>query len=263
MSIYNGRIVAVGKGDENNIIYSDNSGVSWTGLGKIFSDRGHKVAYSEIQDQWLAVGQGSSWGFYSSNGIEWDEITSLNLISAYGVATNGNRCVAVGEGSNTNNRSIIYSDNVINGWQNIENSRSDIFTNSAIGVASYGNNWVAVGNGTNHKIAYSSDNAETWTPSLIVDGSNTNVLFTWKGNTIATNGSRWIAGGAGTNSGYYMLLGYSDNNGQTWTKVDHWVVDTFTEIYGSHWDGNRFWLSGKGTRGKLAYSYDGLNWNFF
>ena len=76
----------------------------------------------------------------------------------------------------------------------------------------------------------------------MVDGSNTNVLFTLKGNTIATNGSRWIAGGAGTNSGYYMLLGYSDNNGQTWTKVDDWMVDTFTEIYGSHWDGNRFWL---------------------
>ena len=85
-------------------------------------------------------------------------------------------------------------------------------------VACFGNNWV-VGKGNNHMIAYSTDNAETWTHSLMEDGSNTDTLFTIRGNTVTTNGSRWIAGGCGTSNGDFMLLGYSDNNGQTWVKL--------------------------------------------
>jgi hypothetical protein len=97
----------------------------------------------------------------------------------------------------------------------------------------------------------------------MVDGGNTDTLFTSRGNTVTTNGSRWIAGGFGTNTGGYMLLGYSDNNGQTWSKVTDPIIDTFNEIYGSHWDGNRFWIGGTGSNIKLAYSYNGLNWTFF
>ena len=96
----------------------------------------------------------------------------------------------------------------------------------------------------------------------MVDGSNTDTLFTTRGNTVTTNGSRWIAGGFGTSTGDFMLLGYSDNNGQTWSKVNDPVIDTFSEIYGSHWDGNRFWIGGTGSSIKFAYSYDGLNWTF-
>jgi hypothetical protein len=147
--------------------------------------------------------------------------------------------------------------------KNIGNSRSDIFTTEANGVACFGNNWVAVGKGNNHMIAYSSDNAETWTHSLMDDGSNTDTLFTNRGNTVSTNGSRWIAGGYGTSTGDFMLLGYSDNNGQTWSKVTDPVIDTFTEIFGSHWDGNKFWIGGAASSVKLAYSTNGLNWTAF
>jgi|SaaInlV_125m_DNA_1040241.scaffolds.fasta_scaffold07108_3 hypothetical protein len=256
-------IVAGGKGQDNTMIYSDNSGVTWNGLGMIFTNRYYDVAYSETQDHWLAVGQGGNWAFHSEDGKNWTEITTQRLIQGKGVATNGNRWVVVGKGNNSKNRSIIFSDNGRTGWQNIANSRSDIFTTEANGVACFGNNWVAVGKGNNHMIAYSSDNAETWTHSLMDDGSNTDTLFTNRGNTVSTNGSRWIAGGFGTSTGDFMLLGYSDNNGQTWSKVTDSVIDTFSEIYGSHWDGNRFWIGGTGSSIKLAYSYNGLNWTFF
>ena len=257
------RIVVVGKGIENSMAYSDNSGVTWTGLGKIFTNRCMGIAYSETQDHWLAVGQGGGWAFHSSDGINWSEITTQRLIQGRGVATNGNRWVVVGKGNNSKNRTIVYSDNGTTGWQNIGNSRSDIFTTEANGVACFGNNWVAVGKGNNHMIAYSTDNAETWTHSLMDDGSNTDTLFTIRGNTVTTNGSRWIAGGFGTSTGDFMLLGYSDNNGQTWSKVTDPVIDTFTEIFGSHWDGNKFWIGGAASSVKLAYSTNGLNWTAF
>ena len=257
------RIVVGGKGIENSMAYSDNSGVTWTGLGKIFTNRCIGIAYSETQDHWLAVGQGGGWAFHSSDGINWSEITTQRLIQGRGVATNGNRWVVVGKGNNAKNRTIVYSDNGTTGWQNIGNSRSDIFTTEANGVACFGNNWVAVGKGNNHMIAYSTDNAETWTHSLMDDGSNTDTLFTIRGNTVTTNGSRWIAGGFGTSTGDFMLLGYSDNNGQTWSKVTDPVIDTFTEIFGSHWDGNKFWIGGAASSVKLAYSTNGLNWTAF
>ena len=43
-------IVAAGKGIDNTMIYSDNSGVTWNGLGKIFTNACYDVAYSETQD---------------------------------------------------------------------------------------------------------------------------------------------------------------------------------------------------------------------
>ena len=56
-------IVAAGKGIDNTMIYSDNSGVTWNGLGKIFTNACYDVAYSETQDHWIAVGQGGGMGF--------------------------------------------------------------------------------------------------------------------------------------------------------------------------------------------------------
>jgi len=260
-------IVAGGKGIDNTMIYSDNSGVTWNGLGKIFTNACYDVAYSETQDHWIAVGQGGAWGFHSQDGKNWTQITTQRLIRGYGVATNGNRWVVVGRGNDSKNRTIIYSDIGITGWQNVANSRSEIFTGTqgeGLDVACSGNNWVAVGTGAApHRICYSTDNAVTWTPSLMDDGSNTDTLFTTRGNTVTTNGSRWIAGGYGTSTGDFMLLGYSDNNGQTWSKVTDPVIDTFTEIFGSHWDGNKFWIGGTASSIKLAYSYDGLNWTKF
>jgi len=255
------RIVAVGNGENNEMAYSDNSGVSWTGLGIIFDNRCYGVAYNEIQDQWLAVGQGNNWAYYSEDGISWTGIGTSRLTRGYAVATNGNRWVVVGKGANNKNRTIVYSDNGRTGWKNIANSRSDIFTTECNDVAVSGNNWVAVGKGANHMIAYSTDNAETWTHSLMIDGSNTDVLFTTTGNSVATNGSRWIAGGKSTNP-----LGYSDNNGQTWNIVNDPVINTFAanyEIFTCHWDGNRFWIGGTSTSVKLIYSYNGLNWTKF
>ena len=47
------RIVAGGKGDTNTMAYSDNSGVTWTGLGKVFTAQSFDVDYSEIQDRYF------------------------------------------------------------------------------------------------------------------------------------------------------------------------------------------------------------------
>ena len=254
------RVIAVGKGTNHTMAYSDNSGVTWTGLGDdVFSARAYDIAYNSTQDKFLAVGKGTGWAYYSHEGLVWKQTGENKFLDGRGIATNGDRWVAVGKGNNSKNRSMMRSDNGIN-WTSISNSRTDLLTTYGSAVEVYGNKWVAVGKGANHVIAYSHDNAETWTHALAVDASNTKTLITTEANTVSTNGSRWIVGGKGTSSGDYMLLVYSDDDGKTWAKVDDPVIDTFNEIFGSHYDGEKFWISGTSTGVKLAYSTDGLSW---
>ena len=254
------RLVAVGNSDNNHIAYSDNSGGSWTGLGLLFgngtADRSYGIAYNSVQDKYVAVGRGDNWAMTSTNGIDWVNISANKFAQGgRGIATNGNRWVVVGKHAE---KSIVRSDDLIK-WTNIG---GEVFRFSDKGncVAVNGNNWVVGGRGTDHMIAYSTDNAVTWTHSLMVDGSNTSVLFSNSGaqaRTISTNGSRWIVGGKSNTP-----LGYSDNNGQTWNIVNDSVIDSFkhpNEILGSHWDGEKFWVGGSGGT-RLAYSSNGINW---
>ena len=261
------RLVAVGNSDNNHIAYSDNSGGTWTGLGLLFgngtADRSYGIAYNSVQDKYVAVGRGDNWAMTSTNGIDWVDMVANKFSQGRGIATNGNRWVAVGTHAN---KSIVRSDNGIT-WTNINNSK-DIFSDKGNFVAVNGNNWVAGGKGSNHMIGYSTDNAVTWTHSLMVNGSNTSVLFSTSSaaraaghlgqvRTIATNGTRWIVGGKSNTP-----LGYSDNNGQTWNVVNDSVIDSFkspNEILGSHWDGEKFWVGGTGGT-RLAYSSNGINW---
>ena len=254
------RIVAVGDGDINHIAYSDNSGVSWSGLGLTFGGGGNSfaydIAYNSVQDKYITVGKGNKWAHTSNDGINWTTMGQNKLNEGRGIATNGNRWVVVGKGANNKNRSILYSDDGSN-WISITNSRIGMFNNFGTAVSVYGNNWVAIGKGSQHNIAYSTDNAETWTHSLMVDGSNTSVLCDGKAMDVATNGDRWIVV---ANSETPLV--YSDNSGQTWNIVNDSVIDSFkgtSEIRGCHWDGNKFWVGGTGLY-RLAYSSNGINW---
>ena len=89
--------------------------------------------------------------FTSTDGITWTQAANNPFLDigggkGYGVACNGARCVAVGEGLvNT----IAYSDDGIT-WTGLG---KNVFTTRGNGVAWNGTRWVAVGTGSN-EIAY-------------------------------------------------------------------------------------------------------------
>ena len=71
--------------------------------------------------------------------------------------------------------------------------------------------------------------------------------------------NRWICGADGTdNSG---TIYYSDNNGVTWLPVSGSKANIFTSQGGKAvWNGSMWAMNGSGTRSRLAYSMNGLNW---
>jgi hypothetical protein len=153
---YNGsRIVAVGNGT-NSIAYSDDGGLTWTGLGSTVGgiNNGWGVAWNGIR--WVVVGNGTSAIAHSLDGITWTGLGgSIFSSSGRSVTWNGSMFVAVGTGTNT----IAYSTDGIT-WTGLGTS---IFSNEGRSVAWNGTRWVAGSSSdTTNTLAYSSDGI-SWT----------------------------------------------------------------------------------------------------
>jgi hypothetical protein len=254
---YNGsnKWVAGGSGT-NQLAYSSN-GIAWTAStsgNTLFTTDCRAVAYNG-SNKWVAGGSGTNQLAYSSDGETWTASTSGNGIfttDCRAVAYNGtNKWVAGGSGTNQ----LAYSSDGET-WT-ASTSGNAIFTTDCRAVAYNGTNkWVAGGTGTN-QLAYSSD-GETWTAS-----ASGNAILTTGCYSVAWAGSRWVAGGAGT-----QKMAYS-SDGETWTAIagsglcysiangpSIQKVPVFTPT------GQR-WIAGT-TSGstQLAYSDDGITWNF-
>lgn len=185
-----------------------------------------------LENQWVAVGQGTNTIAYSRNGIDWTGLgASVFTTAGNAVVWSGSRWVAVGQGTN----SIAYSDNGLT-WTGIGTS---VFSNGR-GINTNGNLFVAVGSGNG--IASSTDGI-TWV------GTGTSI-FT-NGYDVAYNGERWVAVGNGANT-----IAYS-NDGINWTGLGNFIFTIGTAVA---WNGNLFVAGGIGSN-TLAWSYDGINWN--
>jgi len=192
--------VAVGVGGLG-IAYSYD-GINWTGTGITSGTLG--IAWSG--SLWVAVG--SNFILYSSNGISWTSSASNPFSTRVnGVASNGTRWVAVGQGTNN----VAYSNDGIN-WTGIL-ADGNTFTEYGYAVAWNGSIWVAVGEGTN-SIIWSSDGI-TWNPL------GTPIFATGYG--VIWNGIRWIVIGKGTNT-----IGIS-YDGITW----YVVANTLFSLWGT------------------------------
>jgi len=175
-------------------------------------------------------------GYYNPSNI-WTSVgSSIFSVSGNGITWDGEKMIAVGEGTNT----IAYSyDGIL--WIPVENSLS-IFS---VGKKIYynGKSYIAVGTGT-YSIAYSND-------GIIWYGvSNSNSIFT-TGNNIVNNNYIWIAVGEGTNTIAYSY------DGVNWSGLGN----TIFSVSGNDIDYNNELLVavGEGTN-TIAYSYDGVSW---
>ena len=243
---YNGTIwVAVGRGN-NTVAYSKN-GINWVGNGKPFSHSGRCVIYESDSGRWLAGGQSSIDTLaYSYDGITWVGLGKTAMSNKImGLAYNGERYVACGEGTNQ----LVYSDDLEN-WTAISPSpyqrgRCVIWT---------GRVWLSGGSkGTGTKTLIFSQDGENWID--IQNGNNplqgsTNI-FSTVCNDVVSNGSVIVAVGKGANT-----MAYSLDFGATFTGLGNAFISF--EGKSVEWCGTHWIASGLGN--ELFKSINGIDW---
>ena len=268
-----------------NIAYSMN-GINWTVVTtNIFSEAGDNVAYSAVQNKWIAVGEGTvNTMAWSPNGITWTGL-GLNCFTTIGkgvhYSAQQNRWVAVGNGPN----SIWYS---TDGFSWTVATIGIITTQAkAVTYSSSLNQWVAVGLGTN-TIATSPDGI-TWTGrgnilfgngglsirfgggTYVVTGNDATTTQAWSTDGITWTGTpefisnsrqdsvyaqgKWILVGAGSNN-----FQNSTDGGRSWTTQPNFIA--INSVFGINYSPvqNRYVANGIGATNRLIYSSDGYTW---
>jgi len=233
--------VAAGNGRTHSLAFSDDGGITWSGItGKsIFSVEARAVAWNGTM--WVAVGRGLLFSTaYSYDGITWvgsldasgnnvfdyTNVSSVSDISGGGnqVLWNGKMWIATGTKTLVKNSNparyytMAYSLDGMS-WTCIDDSiygsasALNGFDTYAYGIAWNGRNFIATGRGSTNTIAYSIDGIN-W------NGLGTSIFSKWgrgitwggsgSGGGIAGNTGRWVATGSGINT-----IAYS-TNGRNW-----------------------------------------------
>jgi len=246
--------VACGQGNGNSLAYATN-GITWTGLGiNVFNYGAQNVAYSSIQNLWVAVGgDGSTQGLnslaYSTNGFNWTGL-GINIFPyARGIANgySGSQNIWVAGGGGGANF-LAYSTDGFN-WTGLGKT---IFSYSGQDIAYNGNIWVAGGLGLGNCLGYST-NGITWTRQ----GYNifSNACMNIKYSTIQ---DLWVAAGHQTN-----YLAYS-KDGLNWTGLTgiagFTCIAGFSQGYGVAYSRyqNLWTVTGSGTTSKNGFDWTGL-----
>ena len=232
------------------------------------------IAYGN--NRWVAGGAEGKMA-YSDDGVNWTAVADSKFVTTVynippyrgdvnAIAYGNNRWVAVGQNDLYSNGGqigiIAYSDDDGVTWTAAANSTIWDFTYSSgetaadIKAIAYGNGkWVAVG-AMGSKMAYSTDNGETWTAVANSTFSSDYYAIT----NIAYGNGRFVA------VGDEGKMAYSDD-GTTWTAVADSTIWNYTADYSNYintitaitYDNNR-WVAG-GREGKIAYSDDnGVTW---
>lgn len=274
----------------DTISYSNNNGITWTGLGKtIFSYFGECMAFNSDVSIILIGGNGTnSMARSIDRGITWTPIaTSFKYCSDIIWSPILEKFVAVGTGerrgesTNGNTYSVAYSSDGVS-WEG-----SDRFTNG--NAIAWGNDkFIAGGYSESNSLIQSSADGIIWTDIAqnifssmngIAYGNNMWVATGWGTSTIAisTDGINWtglgktifttvggkavysselniwVAVGRGTNS-----IAWS-TDGSIWTGIGQ--INNFSDGKDVHWNGHLFMAVVDGNiKHRLFYSIDGKNW---
>ena len=205
-----------------------------------------------------ATNQTIMWSVASA-GTTGARITNGNILDTTGEgtatvrATIANGTTAQGT-AYTQNFEITFTDSSGMVWTLVEDTQfNPIIPLESIQSITYANGiWIAVGcELIRARIAYSSDNGETWERADTISND-----FGYGIKRQAAYGKgRWVAGGG------YGSLGYSDDNGASWNYV---AINSDTNPFGAGNDigrvsyGNNRWLAQDSD--KLAYSDSGATW---
>ncbi len=269
-------------GGLNTIIYSDNSGGSWSSMTNAFSGIAYGSAYGD--GKWVAVGvdvdsagktikviecpasipptaplvtdvavgDGDTILVSYNNGVNWThtgisgEFTLTGTGVGYGLVAGFPGWVATGV-IGGNNPILAYSNDGLN-WTFGTGTTFDVSANS---VVFNGVGWLALGSGFSNKILKSADGID-WSP--IAES-----VFTYSGNQAAWDGTKWNAVGQAQTSGYDTMFTTTDPTGNTgWTPVPSGLFTT--KGNGIAFNGSRWIAVGKGDGYKMKTSTDGTTW---
>ena len=206
----------------NTLVYSNDSGVTWSGLGNtIFSVQGNGLTNNGTM--WGAVGQGATYTIgYSINGINWFGVSGSTsiFVAGFGIGYYNGLWVAGGCGT----YSLASSPDGTT-WTGITGSTS-IFI--IVYSVSYSNGtWIASGTGGGYSLAYSY-NGTSWTGIV----ASSSILYSgFSSSSLTTNlQNKWIAAGTSTNSNAFA---YSDD-GKLWTpSSNNNVFSALSVAYGN------------------------------
>ena len=226
--------VAAGNGRTNSLAFSDDGGMTWTGVtGKsVFSVEARDVAWNGRM--WVAVGRGAAFSTaYSYDGVTW-----MGPIDASGAPINVFSLDIAGPSA----------------------SMSDI-SGGGNRVVWSGKTWVATGTRTliagsspaaYYTIAYSTD-GKTWTG--VPESGATSTGFDMYAHGVAWNGRNYVATGRGTVN---TLVTFTDAaSSATWQGLGNSVFSIWGR--GITWGAKRWMATGRGTN-TVAYSTNGRNW---
>jgi len=232
--------VAAGNGRTNSLAFSDDGGMTWSGItGKsIFSVEARDVAWNGRM--WVAVGRGINFSTaYSYDGVTWmGPVTD----DASGTPMN------------------VFSDNIAGPSA----SMSDI-SGGGNHVVWTGKMWVATGTRTlipgsspaaYYTVAYSTD-GKSWTG--VPESGATSTGFDIYAHGVAWNGRNFVATGRGTVN---TLVTFTDviasaTTSATWQGLGNSVFSIWGR--GVTWGARRWMATGRGTN-TVAYSTNGRNW---
>jgi hypothetical protein len=266
-----------GQGATNTLVYSYDSGLTFTGLGTtIFSTICNHIEWNG--SIWVAAGSGTNTMAYSFDGLNWVGL-GTNTFGSEGKYVKWNGSMWVAGGITSSVGVIAYSYDSLT-W--IKTTTS-LFTVALYSFEFNGKIWIAGGRGTN-TLAYSYDGINwvglgatifsdyclsvKWNGKIFIAGGfGTNTLaystnglnwialgsstFSDKCNSVSWNENIWLAGGSGTNT-----IAYS-TDGINWTGLGN--TPFTSNCYGVHWNGT-YWIAGGAGTNATAYSSNGINW---
>jgi hypothetical protein len=276
--------VAAGNGRTHSLAFSDDGGMTWTGItGKsVFSVEARDVAWNGRM--WVAVGRGVNFSTaYSYDGITWmgpvdasgtpvnvfsfdiaGPTAAMSDISGGGIhviwtgkmwVATGTRTLIAGS-SPAAYYTVAYS---LDGksWTGLPESgaTSTGFDMYAHGVAWNGRNYIATGRGTVNTLANFTDVMASASASASWQGLGNTVFSVW-GRGITWGAKRWMATGRGTNTVAYST------NGRNWQGCGANVFKPLRRFMAMGDTGLYTFASGAPQRGvAFTYSDDGVTWD--
>jgi len=236
-------IVIAGKND-NTLLYSNDEGDTWTGLGKtIFDVACNKTHYAN--GMWMAMGEGSvNTVATSTDGINWVGRGKVFSKNGKDVYYNNGTWAAVGD-DDDKSKCIAYSTNDGVTWSYPSSTVLEYTTNTII-FASF--KWIIGGKGTTYNVASSYD-LENWDYGTTLTASNLTEV-----HSLAYDGMYVIVAAGTGNQNYNYAAYYSTTEGTSWTYVSNTLGNHDAYVNKVIYHKGQWIFAGGGTSNHISYT---------
>jgi hypothetical protein len=250
---YNGnRVVAVGNGAGNTMAYSDDFGITWTGLGVTLLPNTSPTSIHKVEwhiNKFIVAGTNTSGRIlYSLDGFNWKVASGSSLTSCRAIASSSRMQHPVQFTAN----SVISSNSVS---RDGGHTWAPILADNNVHVAAFNGKMAIFGQGENGNTYVSYD----LTTAFKITTANTDPSGV---RALEWNGVHWLMGGVSHGAtSRHLLLSY---DGLNWKPVATTFMTSGYYVTGMDWSPtlSRWCVSVQtgATTNQMIYG-DGLNWS--